>query len=536
MLNYSKKALIIDNLRMRYFNSPNWVLDGLNLKIDNGERKALIGSSGCGKSSLAKVLLNLLPPESICEGNIFFADKPRKQFDELSFQEIRGNAVGLVFQDPMTRLNPLMTIGDHVIDTLYSSKIKTTYQWKINRAYELLDLVGLDTARFHAYPHEFSGGMRQRLVIALAIALEPSLLIADEPTTSLDVVIANQIMSRLSRLCDDLGMSLLLISHDLTLAGKWCDNIAILDEGKIVEESSSSIILTSPQSVVGKKLVTASKDIESRYRNKQSSSEIVLEVENLRCWHSLSSWPWKLNWIKAVDGISFTLSAGETLGIVGTSGCGKSTLCRALMGLLPLRGGSVMLYGNNLFNFKGVLYRRRRQEIQMVFQDPLACLNPKMLIGDAIADALLIHNLCNKSQAKEKTREVLRQVGLNPPEFFQNRYPQDLSGGQQQRVVIARALILNPKVLICDESVSMLDTEIQVDILNLLHELQKELGLAILFVTHDLLVANGFCDRLIVLDRGHILEEGPSDQIFHSPSEPFTKTLVSACPTLPLIS
>ena len=533
MLNSSNEALRIEALRMRYLNSSNWVLDGLNLKINVGERMALIGSSGCGKSTLAKILLDLLPPESICDGNISIGGKYLGDLDELRSPQVRGRSIGLVFQDPMTRLNPLMTIGDHLIDTLQAHPKAKTYQWRIQRAYELLDLVGLNSVRFNAYPHEFSGGMRQRLGIALAIALEPPLLIADEPTTSLDVVIANQIMSKLSRLCDELGTSLLLISHDLALAAKWCHRTAILDQGRIVEEDSSLIILTNPKSKMGKQLVNAVRKREGEYRKKLSPSKIIFQVENLRCWHSLPDWPWKFNWHKAVEDITFTLSAGETLGIVGASGCGKSTLCRALMGLLPLRGGSVKLNGKSLFNLKGEFFRKKRQEVQMVFQDPLACLNPKMLISDIIADPLLIHNLCNKSHAKEKARELLSKVGLDPPELFQNRYPQDLSGGQQQRVVIARALALKPKVLICDECVSMLDAEIQVDILNLLSNLQKELGLGILFVTHDLLVANGFCDRLIVMDKGRIIEEGSSQAIFLSPKHADTKKLVSACPKLP---
>tara|TARA_Y100001968_G_scaffold51762_1_gene42733 strand:+ start:45439 stop:47049 length:1611 start_codon:yes stop_codon:yes gene_type:complete len=536
MFNNSKEILRIDGLKMRYPNSNHWVLDGFKLEIGIGERIALIGSSGCGKSTLAKVLLDLLPPESLCEGNIFLEGKSLRGLDKAVIQQMRGNSIGLVFQDPMTRLNPLMTVGDHLLDTLDAGEKSKTLKWKINRAHELLDLVRLDSKRFNAYPHEFSGGMRQRLAIALAIALDPPLLIADEPTTSLDVVIANQIMSELSRLCDDLGKSLLLISHDLTLAAKWCHRIAILDQGKIVEESSSLNVLTNPQSEVGKKLVGAVKSRQRQNVKTLSFRQSILQVENLRCWHSLPGWPWRLNWLKAVDEISFTLFSGETLGIVGSSGCGKSTLCRSLMGLMPLRGGIVRLNGENLFDLTGNFLRENRQQIQMVFQDPLACLNPKMSIGDAIADSLLIHDLCNKSQAKEHTRELLLNVGLTPPEQFQNRYPRELSGGQQQRVAIARALALRPKVLICDESVSMLDSEIQVEILKLLSDLQKQLGIAIVFVTHDLVVANSFCDRIIVLDQGRIIEEGPSDQILNFPKHPNTKKLVFASPKLPLMS
>tara|TARA_Y100001968_G_scaffold332599_1_gene391409 strand:+ start:1308 stop:2924 length:1617 start_codon:yes stop_codon:yes gene_type:complete len=534
MINSSTQALVIDELKMRYPKSSRWILDGFNLRIKAGERLALIGSSGCGKSTVARVILQLLPPGSICQGNVFLAGKSLQGLNSSGLQTLRGESVGLVFQDPMTRLNPLMTIGNHLIDTLQAHKQETSFELRKQRAKDLLDRVGIDPGRFHSYPHEFSGGMRQRLGIALAIALNPALVIADEPTTSLDVSVANQIMTELSHLCEDLGSALLLVSHDLALASKWCDRMAILDQGVIQEESSSFMLLTEPQSEIAQKLLGAARSREGvglkNYFPIKNS--VVLEVDQLRCWYPLRGWPWQSNWHKAINGVSFSISAGETLGVVGASGCGKSTLCMALMGLVPIRGGTVYLEGQDLLNLKGFELRKTRKLIQMVFQDPLACLNPKMTIGEAICDPLLIHNLCNRAQAKAKTKELLSQVGLCPPEYFQKRLPQELSGGQLQRVVIARALSLNPKVLICDESVSMLDAETQSEVLMLLKRLQRKLGLAILFITHDLSVAHGFCDRLIVLDKGDIVEEGLSSQIFRTPQMPITQQLVDACPKL----
>ncbi|WP_320663377.1 ABC transporter ATP-binding protein [Prochlorococcus sp. MIT 1223] len=532
MINSLKDPLKIDNLRIRYPTSMNWTLNGLNLNIRRGERVALIGSSGCGKSTLAKVILQLLPPKCTYEGKVFVGGQSLKDLDKFTLQKFRGESVGLIFQDPMTRLNPLMSIGNHLLDTINSHTKNKDFKYKYDRACQLLDLVGIDPGLFDSYPHEFSGGMRQRLGIALAIAFNPPLVIADEPTTSLDVLIASQIMSELTRLCDELGTAMLLISHDLALAGKWCHRTAILDQGKIVESAPSEILLNQPQSLIGKELVKATKSRQLKRLSTTSRHSIILEAENLRCWYACSGWPWQFKWFKAVDNISFKLLKGETLGIVGASGCGKSTLCRALMGLVPIRGGIVKLSGIKLLDSHHPLLRQKRIAIQMVFQDPLACLNPKMIVSEAIADPFLLHKLCNKSQAKEKVRELLTDVGLTPPELFEKRYPHELSGGQQQRVAIARSISLRPKVLICDESISMLDAEIQVEILSLLKSLQKRLGLAILFVTHDLLLANGFCDRIFVMDNGQIIEEGLSEEIFHNPQSSITKNLINACPKL----
>ncbi|MDP6171653.1 MAG: dipeptide/oligopeptide/nickel ABC transporter ATP-binding protein, partial [Prochlorococcaceae cyanobacterium ETNP2_MAG_10] len=264
------------------------------------------------------------------------------------------------------------------------------------------------------------------------------------------------------------------------------------------------------------------------------ATAVAMEINNLRCWHAMGGWPWAPTWLKAVDGVSFQLRAGESLGVVGASGCGKSTLCRALMGLTPIRGGQVHLQGQNLLSLQGQRLRQARQALQMVFQDPLACLNPQMTIGEAIADPLLIHGLASRAEAKQIGRRLLEQVGLNPAEVYQNRLPRELSGGQQQRVAIARALALKPKVLICDESVSMLDAEIQAEVLALLRQLQKQLGLAMVFITHDLSVASGFCHRVIVLDKGRIVEEGPGKQLLDKPQASITRTLVEACPRLPI--
>mgnify|MGYP001322607874 CR=1 FL=1 len=525
-------VLNIQDLKVRYPNSRKWVLNGFNLNISAGERLALIGSSGSGKSTVAKALMQILPSGSRCEGQLLLVGKELLNLNDLELEKARGELLGLVFQDPMTRLNPLMTIGDHLLDTLKAHNSRQTSLSLRARAEELLEKVGLNPARFDAYPHEFSGGMRQRVAIALAIALNPPLIIADEPTSSLDVAVANQVMSELSRLCDELGSSLLLISHDLALASRWCQRMAIIQEGAVIEEGYTNDVLGSPKSFLGKRLVAAAKAIEAKAENETSNSEVILEVDRLRCWYSVGNMPWEVNWIKAINEVSFSLRFGETLGLVGVSGCGKSTLSRALLGLLPIRGGEVKLLGKTLINSTKKFNQKSKQLMQMVFQDPFASLNPKMTVLEIVSDPILIHQLSTYAKAKEKTRRLIEQVGLMPPEDFLNRMPNQLSGGQQQRVAIARALALNPKVLICDESVSMLDAEVQGEILTLLRSLQRKLGLAILFITHDLSVAHSFCERIIVLDQGKIIEEGLANQVFTKPASPVSRKLVRACPRI----
>jgi peptide/nickel transport system ATP-binding protein len=458
--------------------------------------------------------------------------------------------VGLVFQDPMTRLNPLLTVGEHLRDTLAAhhfgerpsaevvggQALAGTACRQRQRAQELLERVGIDPSRYGSYPHEFSGGMRQRLAIALALALNPPLVIADEPTTSLDVAVANQVMAELAGLCEDNGSALLLISHDLAMAGRWCERIAVLDGGRLVEEAPSHTLLTTPRSPLAQRLVGAARLREGGVAEPPPQTAALLEIEALRSWHPLPSAPWRQRWLKAVDGVSLTLHEGETVGLVGASGCGKSSLCRALMGLAPVRGGTVRLEGRDLRKLGGGDLRRARRSIQMVFQDPLACLNPQMDVGEAVADPLLIHGLVGHAEARQRARAQLAAVGLEPPEAFERRLPRQLSGGQQQRVAIARALILEPKVLLCDESVSMLDAEVQAEVVDLLRALQQRLGLGLLFVTHDLNVASGFCHRVIVLEGGKIVEQGPGDALLRQPQAAITRTLVEACPRLPALA
>ena len=518
-------VLQLEDLVVAYPGSADPTLNGLTLSLQRGERLALVGPSGCGKSTVARAVLGLLPEGSSSHGRLELMGSDPRRLRRGALNRLRGEAVGLVFQDPMTRLNPLISIGDHLRDTLSAHGAQAA------RAEELLQRVGIGPERMNSYPHQFSGGMRQRVAIALAMALQPPLVIADEPTTSLDVAVAGQVMAELTGLCQEAGSALLLITHDLAMAGRWCQRMAVMQDGRLLEEASASEVLLQPQQPLTQRLVAAARQREGGATPQAPATPVVLELHQLRCWHRLGGWPWQPQWLRSVDGISLRLHAGETLGIVGPSGCGKSTLCRALMGLNPVRGGEVMLQGRDLRRLQGQDLRQARQRLQMVFQDPLACLNPAMTVIDAVADPLLIHGLASPGQAREQARTVLASVGLDAS--LAQRLPRQLSGGQQQRVAIARALVLQPAVLLCDESVSMLDAEVQAEVLQLLRQLQQQLGVAILFVTHDLGVASGFCHRVVVLDQGRIVEEGPGDVMLQAPAAAITRELVEACPRLP---
>ena len=527
----SAQILEIQDLFLRYPSRDQWILNGVDLKLSAGETLALVGQSGSGKSSLARVILQSLPLGSLCHGKVTLLGQDPRILSKYRLRRLRGEAVGLVFQDPMTRLNPLMTVGGHLIDNLQAHLPRETYRNILLKAYQLLEKVDLDINRFNSYPHELSGGMRQRLSIALAISLNPPLLIADEPTTSLDVAVASQIMSEINQLCKQMGTTLLLITHDLALASKWCDRIAILDQGKIVEDNSFKDFLSRPNSSIGANLIKAISSRESSRTSSDIGPQLVLEVNQLRCWHPLGRLPWQKSWLRAVDEVSFSLKAGETIGIVGVSGCGKSTLCRALMGLNPIKGGEIKMLGQTITDKRGKISNFSKKSMQMIFQDPFASINPKMVIMESIIDPLLINKISSRKDATNKAKNLLNKVGLEPLDF-QDRYPSQLSGGQLQRVAIARALVLEPSVLICDESISMLDVEIQSEILDLLNALQKQMNFGILFITHDLIVAKAFCNKIIILDDGKIIEEGSGESIINSPNSALTKKLIQSCPRL----
>ena len=535
--------LAVKNLRVAYPHQAQakiiWAVDDVSFTLNPGERMGLVGESGCGKSTLGRSIMKLLPEGSQVTGVIDFAGKSIAQLNQEELRQFRGEVVALVFQDPMTRLDPLMTIGDHCLETLQAHQPQLSSQEAKQKAVAALDAVRIPANRWAQYPHEFSGGMRQRVAIALALLLNPKMIVADEPTTSLDVTVSAEILEELTRLCSERDMALLLISHDLAMIGEYCDRIGVMYQGKMVESGDVKSILYHPQHEYTKSLLQAAWQIQAVTTKEDKSQKApILQVKDLEQHFTLESnlikqlLGGKKSVIKAVDGINFTLHEGETLGLVGESGCGKSTLSRTILQLLKPTSGTVEFLGKNLTQLPRQQLREMRRQIQMIFQDPHACLNPLMSVGESIADPLLIHRLATVSEAKKQVVTMLEKVGLTPTSDYYHRYPAELSGGQQQRVAIARALITHPQVVICDEPVSMLDATVQTQVLELMLALKAEFQLTYLFITHDLWVARFFCDRIAVMNGGKIVEIGTTKQIFEHPSHPYTQKLLAAAPLL----
>ncbi|GCA90092.1 dipeptide ABC transporter ATP-binding protein [Microcystis aeruginosa] len=535
--------LEIKDLKIAYpteLSSPAWAIDGVSFSIGKGETLGLVGESGCGKSTIGKAILRLLPNHTHVEGEINFEGRSLLSLSNKQLEKFRGEAVGLVFQDPMTRLDPLMTIGDHCVETLQAHRGNLTYRQAKNQACTVLEKVKIPANRWSQYPHEFSGGMRQRVAIALALLLNPKLIIADEPTTSLDVTVSAEILRELKRLCSEEQMGLLLISHDLALVGEYCDQLAVMKGGKIVESGAVKTVFNTPQHPYTRSLLSAALHLQLREEKSTAiqGKETVLKVNNLKQYYTLegnfldSFFKKEKKFIKAVDEVNFELYRGEIFGLVGESGCGKSTLSRTLLQLIKPTGGKVEFLGEDLTPLSGEKMRPKRRLMQMIFQDPLACLNPLMTVGESIADPLLIHQKISLETAKKQVLEMLDRVGLTPTEEFYRRYPRELSGGQQQRVAIARALITRPELVICDEPVSMLDASVQTQVLELMLELQKLFNLTYLFITHDLWLARFLCDRIAVMTAGKIVEMGDTEQIFSHPQHPYTQKLIAAAPRI----
>lgn len=545
--------LSIENLRVAYPEEErkyHWAVNNVSLKLQPGEKLGLVGESGCGKSTLGRAAMRLLPKSAEVEGSVTFKGESLFRMEPSQLRKFRGEAVALVFQDPMTRLDPLMTIGDHCLETLIAHQPHLSKSQAQQKSIETLETVNIPASRWSQYPHEFSGGMRQRVAIALALLLDPKLIVADEPTTSLDVTIASQILQELTKICQERQTSLLLISHDLAMVAEYCDRIAVMYGGEIVEIGAIQQIIQNPQHEYTKSLFAAALHIqvvESTVPQIQSekSEEItvaktvkpILQIKDLVKHYTLESnfieqllFSGKSKLIKAVDGVNLNLYSGEILGLVGESGCGKSTMTRTILQLIKPTSGSVKFQGTDLTTLSHSALQPYRREMQMIFQDPLACLNPMMTINQIVADPLFIHNLANAEEAKIQVEEILEKVGLTPVSEYGRRYPSQLSGGQQQRVAIARALITNPKLIICDEPVSMLDATIQTQVLKLMLDLRKELSLTYLFITHDLWVARFICDRIAVMNNGKIVEEGKTEEIFNHPQHSYTQMLLNAAP------
>ena len=523
--------LKIENLSVTFGQGEHLteVVHGVSFTIESGETMALVGESGSGKSVTALSILQLLPYPNAKHptGSIQFEGQELVNASETTLRKIRGNRIAMVFQEPMTSLNPLHTIEKQISEVLFLHKKMNEVEAHA-RTLELLKLVGLPKAeqRLGAYPHELSGGQRQRVMIAMALANDPALLIADEPTTALDVTIQAQILALLKDLSKRLGMALLLITHDLSIVRKVADKVAVMQNGRLVEKATVAELFSNPQHSYTKLLLAAEPKGDALLIDK--NAETLMSIKDLKVYFPIKSGFLRktVDYIRAVDGLTLHVKTGETVGIVGESGSGKTTLGLALLRLIPSEG-TVVFMGQSIMELSRKKLRPIRREMQVVFQDPYGSLSPRMSIGDIVAEGLDIHKLCGtKKEREERIIAALKEVGLDPA--TRNRYPHEFSGGQRQRVAIARAIILKPKFIVLDEPTSALDMSVQAQIVDLLRDLQKKHGLAFMFISHDLRVIKALSHYIIVMKDGKAIEQGPARELFASPKEEYTKALLAA--------
>ncbi|MGJ0515735.1 MAG: ABC transporter ATP-binding protein [Methylomicrobium sp.] len=526
--------LSVQNLSVA-FNRHHKVVDRISFSIYPGETFALVGESGSGKSITALSVLRLLPNNARMEAeSITLSGDNLLEHSELELCRVRGRRIGLIFQDPMSSLNPVMTIGSQIAEVVEShfSMPKSAVR---ARVLELLQQVEIPNPeqRINDYPHQLSGGQRQRVMIAIALAGRPDLLIADEPTTSLDVTIQAQILTLLKNIQKQTGMALWLISHDLALVSTMADRVAVMQQGIIVETGALPDFFYQPKHPYTQKLLQALPSMQSCLKHQPEEAPPLLKVDDFRCYYPIRKGLFKrvVDHVRAVDGVGFTISRGKTLALVGESGCGKTTLGKALLNLIPGGTGRVLLDGVDLGQLAGEVLRRKRADMQIVFQDPFSSMNPRMLVGDIVAEGIrALHPDIGADARKEKVRQLLEQVGL--PADAAERYPHEFSGGQRQRICIARALAVNPKLIICDEPTSALDVSVQAQIIELLKTLQREKHVSYLFITHDLAVVAEIADEVAVMYRGKIVEHGDVKQVLMEPRHDYTRKLLAAAPVL----
>ena len=517
----------------------------------------IVGESGSGKSVTSLAILGLLSKNAILDGEIYFKEKNIISISNKAFENIRGKKIGMIFQEPMSSLNPTITCGKQVYEVL---KKHTDLNKKeiFKEVISLFEKVKLPTPQriFKSYPHQLSGGQKQRVMIAMAIACKPDLLIADEPTTALDVTVQKEIIGLLKELQSENKMSILFISHDLPLVSEIADDVIVIYKGEIIEQGKTKDIFKNPQKQYTKALINSKPSLTERlkklptvndYINKETfsepytkferqkfhqklyNSEPLLEIVNLKKYFYSHQGLSKNPAIKAVDDVSFKLYEGETLGLVGESGCGKTTLGRSILHLEEITSGKIFYRGKDITVLSKLELVDLRKEIQIIFQDPFSSLNPRISIGNAILEPMTVHKILpSYEDRKLYVLEILKKVGLQEDHF--NRYPHEFSGGQRQRIGIARAIALKPKLIICDESVSALDVSVQAQVLNLLNELKKVFNFSYIFISHDLSVVKFMSDQLIVMNQGKIEEINDSDEIYRAPKSNYTKNLIDAIP------
>lgn len=579
--------LEIEHLKT-YFSSENGLVkavDDISFSVQRGETIGIVGESGSGKSITALSIMQLVPgPHGKIEGGtIKYYPKEAEEVDlaqlpENIMQSYRGNTLAMIFQEPMTSLNPVFRCGDQVAEALmlHLNLAKDAAKQRVLELFEKVRLPNQERI-YQAYPHQLSGGQKQRVMIAMALSCNPDLLIADEPTTALDVTVQKAILDLMQELKSETGAAVLFITHDLGVIADIADRVLVMYQGKIVEQGPVEALFKNPKHPYTKGLLACRPPLDYRLKRlpvvsdfmeltttddgqisiqektqkvqdlleknriaenwaaerltQLKTQEALLEIKNIRTWFpSKRTWYGKvIDHVKAVDDVSFEVFPGETLGLVGESGCGKTTLGRSILGLAPTQTGEIWYNGQNLLNLNPKEWRSFRKDLQIIFQDPYSSLNPRMTIGQAIMEPMQVHKLLeNDTQRKERTIELLETVNLDASHF--TRYPHQFSGGQRQRICIARALAVNPKFIICDESVSALDVSVQAQVLNLLMELREQFQLTYIFISHDLSVVKFMSDRMIVMNKGKIEEFGPADEIYSNPQSPYTQKLIAAIP------
>lgn len=558
------------------------VLEGLSYTLVRGRTLGIVGESGSGKSVSTLALMGLLPQNATVGGSALLGGEELLTMDEEQMRAIRGRRIAMIFQEPMTSLNPVQKCGAQVLEAMRGESVNAKEGRE--KVIELFREVLLPRPEkiFDSYPHELSGGQKQRVMIAMALINRPDIIIADEPTTALDVTVQRTILDLLKQLQEKHGISIIFISHDLGVISQVADDILVMYRGKMVEQGPAVEILNHPKQPYTRGLLACRPPLDSKPRRLPTVEEFLsneecgmrneelsgcgsndsslltphsplISVKGLSVEYTLkrSLFGKPLQTLKGVDGLTFDIMDGETLGLVGESGCGKTTLGRSLLRLIDLSSGTVNYRGTPLSSLSARQMRALRPKLQIIFQDPYSSLNPRITIGEAIAEPLRVHGsgecgikseelsgygsdnssfLTHHSSLKESVCDLMRQVGLEP-EWY-NRYPHELSGGQRQRVCIARALILRPELVVCDESVSALDVSVQAQVLNLLNDLKERYGFTYLFITHDLAVAHYISDRIMVMQRGRIVESGTPDEIFHNPQTDYTRTLIDAIPRI----
>ncbi|MBO9355340.1 dipeptide ABC transporter ATP-binding protein [Bordetella petrii] len=501
----------------------------ISYDVRAGEILCIVGESGSGKSMSANAIMGLLPDYLAPQGGqILLRGTDLLKQDEARLQAMRGKDMAMIFQEPLSALNPLMTVGEQIAEVM---RVHQAYpgEARTRRVLELLEFVGLpDPALlYHVYPFRLSGGQRQRVMIAMALALEPALLIADEPTTALDVTTQAQILGLIARIQKEKGMGVMFVTHDFGVVAEIAHRVAVMEQGELVEQGPAEQVLNAPRHPYTQRLIGA---VPRRRADADTAAGAppVLDVRNLsKTYVTGRGWLGHKRVVRAVDDVSFTVRRGQTLGIVGESGSGKSTIGKCLLKLIGVNGGELIFDGRDIAGLSEGQFRPLRKDIQMIFQDPFASLNPRHTVGRIISDGPVAGGQ-PRARAEARARELLELVGLDASAF--DRYPNQFSGGQRQRIGIARALALEPKLLVADESVSALDVSVQAQVLQLLHQLQQRLQIALIFITHDLRVAAQICNAVLVMHQGKVVEYGSPTQIFDQPRHAYTRKLIAAIP------